>query len=122
MENPGNVGVTGRRRLLESQNLDSRPVMGKFSGMCELRNKIAPWEAWIPRISRSGWTPSGATLAMVCFFLNYTAVCQGFCGWFWGKALQDMEIRFIRERGLVSRRAGPGVTTRPRDRSAAALR
>ena len=52
--------------------------------------------------------PSGTTLAMVCFFLNYTAVCQGFCGWFWGKALQGNEIRFIRERGLVSRKAIEG--------------
>jgi hypothetical protein len=69
MENPGNVVVTGLCWLLESQNIDSRLVMDKFPGMCELRNKIAPWEAWIPRISRSGWSPSGTTLATVCFFL-----------------------------------------------------
>jgi hypothetical protein len=44
MEGPGNVGVMGRSRLLESQNIDSRLVTGKFPGMCELRDKIAPWE------------------------------------------------------------------------------
>src|ERR1035441_1409220 len=62
MEDPGNVGVTGCRWLLESQNLDSRPVMDKSPRMCELLGKTAPWEAWIPRISRSGWSPSGTTL------------------------------------------------------------
>jgi hypothetical protein len=44
MENPENVGVTGRRWLLEPQNIDSRLVTGKIQGMCELRNKIAPRE------------------------------------------------------------------------------
>ena len=40
MEDPGNVVVTGHYWLLESQNLDSRLVMDKFPGMCELRDKI----------------------------------------------------------------------------------
>jgi hypothetical protein len=42
--------------------------------------------------------PSGTTLAIVCFLLNYMPGCQGFCGWFRGKALQGMEIQFIHER------------------------
>jgi hypothetical protein len=33
MENPGNVGVAGGRWLLESQNIDSRLVMGKIPRM-----------------------------------------------------------------------------------------
>jgi hypothetical protein len=37
MENPGNVGVTGRRRLLKSQNIDSRLVVDKIPGMWKLR-------------------------------------------------------------------------------------
>src|ERR1017187_9275582 len=72
--------------------------MDKSPGMCELRYKIAPWETLIPRISRSGWSPSGTTLVMVCFFLNYTRGCQGFWGRFWRKALQDRGIRFIYSR------------------------
>jgi hypothetical protein len=63
MENPWNVGFAGRRWQLESQNIDSKLVTDKFQRMCELRDKIVPWEAWIPRISRSGWSPSGTTLA-----------------------------------------------------------
>src|ERR1035441_2558205 len=83
--------------------------MDKSPRMCELRDKIAPWEAWIPRMSRSGWSPLRHDAGrQVCFLLNYMPGCQEFCGWFWGKALQDMEIRFIRERGLVSRRAIDG--------------
>jgi hypothetical protein len=37
MENPENVGVTGGRRLLKSQNIDSRLLVDKIPGMCELR-------------------------------------------------------------------------------------
>ena len=95
MENTENVGVTGCRWLLESQNLDSRLVMDKSPGMCELRDKIAPWEAWIPKMSRSGWSPPARRWQWFASSFNYTAGCQGFCGCFWRKTMQGMEIRFI---------------------------
>ena len=74
MENPENVGVTGCRWLLESQNLDSRLVMDKSPGMCELWDKIAPWEAWIPKMSRSGWSPPArrwATSLLLPLIVDY---------------------------------------------------
>jgi hypothetical protein len=44
--------------------------MDKFPGMCELRDKITPWEAWDSKnIQVRLEPPSGTTLAMVCFFL-----------------------------------------------------
>jgi hypothetical protein len=87
---------------------DSSPVTGKIPGMCELRNKIAPWEAWIPRISRPGWSPPPARRwRWFASSFNYTAGCQGFCGWLWRKALQDREIRFIYSRARSFGRHNP---------------
>src|ERR1017187_6542978 len=54
--------------------------------------------------------PAGAPPArrwrQVCFFLNYTPGCQGFCGLVWRKTLQDREMRFIRERVSLARLGG----------------
>jgi hypothetical protein len=46
MENPGNVGVTGGRRLLKSQNIDSRLLVDKIPGMWKLRVTLSLARIW----------------------------------------------------------------------------
>src|ERR1035441_9540860 len=70
--------------------------MDKSPGMCELWDKIAPWEAWIPKMSRSGWSPPARRWATSLLLpLIIRRVVKGFAAAFWRKTMQGMEIRFI---------------------------
>src|SRR6266702_1950097 len=45
---------------------------------CVVLSEMMPLDAWIFwNIPRSGWSPSGTTLADVCCFLNYTCGVKG---------------------------------------------